>query len=105
MEMYRSIRPQPNHVSEMFCRFLQVTLACQDHRQSPMHFHVVGLQSQHVAIMPGRFVELTACPQQLRQHAAEMEIVIVSNEDELPYQHPPLSKEYMSGAMSLDRLR
>ena len=41
----------------------------------------------------------------LRQHAAEMEIVIVSNEDELPYQHPPLSKEYMSGAMSLDRLR
>jgi 3-phenylpropionate/trans-cinnamate dioxygenase ferredoxin reductase subunit len=41
----------------------------------------------------------------LRQHSAEMEIVIVSEEDELPYQHPPLSKEYMSGAMSLDRLR
>lgn len=41
----------------------------------------------------------------LRQYAPEMEIVIVSEEDELPYQRPPLSKEYMSGSMSLDRLR
>ncbi|WP_159585654.1 NAD(P)/FAD-dependent oxidoreductase [Chelativorans xinjiangense] len=41
----------------------------------------------------------------LRQYAAGMEIVIVSEEDELPYQRPPLSKEYMSGAMSIERLR
>lgn len=40
----------------------------------------------------------------LRQHAPEMEIVIVSEENGLPYQRPPLSKAYMSGAMSLERL-
>ncbi|WP_163264654.1 NAD(P)/FAD-dependent oxidoreductase [Chelativorans alearense] len=41
----------------------------------------------------------------LRQYAPGMEIVIVSEEEELPYQRPPLSKEYMSGAMSIERLR
>lgn len=41
----------------------------------------------------------------LRQYDQAMEIVIVSEEDELPYQRPPLSKEFMSGTMSLDRLR
>ncbi|WP_274425576.1 NAD(P)/FAD-dependent oxidoreductase [Chelativorans sp. YIM 93263] len=41
----------------------------------------------------------------LRQYAPEEEIVVVSEEDELPYQRPPLSKEYMAQAMSLERLR
>lgn len=41
----------------------------------------------------------------LRRYAPEEEIVIVSEEDVLPYQRPPLSKEYMSNAMSLERLR
>lgn len=40
----------------------------------------------------------------LRRHAPEMEIAIVSDEATLPYQRPPLSKEYMSGTMALERL-
>jgi 3-phenylpropionate/trans-cinnamate dioxygenase ferredoxin reductase subunit len=40
----------------------------------------------------------------LRKHDAEMEITLICGEDELPYQRPPLSKAYMSGEMSLDRL-
>jgi 3-phenylpropionate/trans-cinnamate dioxygenase ferredoxin reductase subunit len=40
----------------------------------------------------------------LRRHDENMDIVIVSDESELPYQRPPLSKDYMSGKIGLDRL-
>jgi len=58
----------------------------------------------HTVIIGGSHAGVAAAAA-LRQHDAEMEITLVCGEDELPYQRPPLSKAYMSGEMSLDRLR
>lgn len=41
----------------------------------------------------------------LRKHGFEGSITLLSEEDTLPYQRPPLSKAYMSGDMSLERLK
>jgi 3-phenylpropionate/trans-cinnamate dioxygenase ferredoxin reductase subunit len=40
----------------------------------------------------------------LRRHDTAMDITLICEETELPYQRPPLSKAYLSGEMSLDRL-
>ena len=40
----------------------------------------------------------------LREHGYDEPIVIVGDEDVLPYQRPPLSKAYLLGEMSADRL-
>ncbi|QKV18839.1 NAD(P)/FAD-dependent oxidoreductase [Oricola thermophila] len=58
----------------------------------------------HTVIIGGSHAGVAAAAA-LRQHNAEMDITIVCAENELPYQRPPLSKAYMSGEMSLDRLR
>ena len=41
---------------------------------------------------------------QLRQQGWEGEIVVISDEPHLPYHRPPLSKEYLSGARSLENI-
>ncbi|MFZ2103088.1 MAG: FAD-dependent oxidoreductase [Oricola sp.] len=58
----------------------------------------------HTVIIGGSHAGVAAAAE-LRKHDAEMEITLVCAENELPYQRPPLSKAYMSGEMSLDRLR
>ncbi|WP_223478347.1 NAD(P)/FAD-dependent oxidoreductase [Oricola indica] len=58
----------------------------------------------HTVIIGGSHAGVAAAAA-LRQHDANMEITLVCGENELPYQRPPLSKAYMSGEMSLDRLR
>jgi len=40
----------------------------------------------------------------LRQHKFEGSIAVVGDEPELPYERPPLSKEYFSGERSFDRI-
>src|SRR5260370_32134896 len=40
----------------------------------------------------------------LRQHGVERAIALVSDEPVLPYQRPPLSKEYLDGKIGLDLL-
>jgi len=40
----------------------------------------------------------------LRQHKFDGDIVLVGDEPHLPYQRPPLSKKYLSGDISADRL-
>jgi 3-phenylpropionate/trans-cinnamate dioxygenase ferredoxin reductase subunit len=57
----------------------------------------------HTVIIGGSHAAVAAAAD-LRKHDAEMEITLICEEDELPYQRPPLSKAYMSGEMSLDRL-
>jgi 3-phenylpropionate/trans-cinnamate dioxygenase ferredoxin reductase component len=58
----------------------------------------------HTLIIGGSHAGVAAAAD-LRKHDAEMEITLVCAENELPYQRPPLSKAYMSGEMSLERLR
>lgn len=58
----------------------------------------------HTVIIGGSHAGVAAAAA-LRNHDAEMEITLVCAENELPYQRPPLSKAYMSGEMSLERLR
>ena len=58
----------------------------------------------HTVIIGGSHAGVAAAAA-LRQHDADMEITLVCAENQLPYQRPPLSKAYMSGEMSLDRLR
>jgi len=41
----------------------------------------------------------------LRKHGFEGSVTLISEEAVLPYQRPPLSKAYMSGEMSLERLK
>lgn len=41
----------------------------------------------------------------LRKHGFGGAITLLSEEDALPYQRPPLSKAYMSGAMDIERLK
>lgn len=45
-----------------------------------------------------------ACADNLRKQGFDGRVTMVSAEAELPYQRPPLSKGYMSGAVSLERL-
>ena len=40
----------------------------------------------------------------LRDEGHEDRIVLIGQEDYLPYQRPPLSKKYMAGEMALERL-
>ncbi|WP_370322297.1 NAD(P)/FAD-dependent oxidoreductase [Oricola sp.] len=58
----------------------------------------------HTVIIGGSHAGVAAAAE-LRKHDADMEITLVCAENQLPYQRPPLSKAYMSGDMSLDRLR
>lgn len=58
----------------------------------------------HTVIIGGSHAGVAAAAE-LRKLDAEMDITLVCAESELPYQRPPLSKAYMSGEMSLDRLR
>ena len=58
----------------------------------------------HTVIIGGSHAGVAAAAE-LRKLDAEMEITLVCAENQLPYQRPPLSKAYMSGDMSLDRLR
>ena len=40
----------------------------------------------------------------LRQHGFEGAIVLIGDEGVLPYQRPPLSKDYLDGKIGLDLL-
>lgn len=58
----------------------------------------------HTVIIGGSHAGVAAAAE-LRKLDADMEITLVCAEDQIPYQRPPLSKAYMSGEMSLERLR
>lgn len=45
-----------------------------------------------------------ACAAALRQKKFAGSILVIGNESELPYERPPLSKEYLSGEKSFERL-
>src|ERR1700721_1291731 len=61
--------------------------------------------------MPGRVViaggglAAVRTAQALRDLGCEEEIVVLSAEGELPYDRPPLSKDYLSGKASDDDIR
>ncbi|MEO0543812.1 MAG: FAD-dependent oxidoreductase [Pseudomonadota bacterium] len=59
--------------------------------------------SDGVIIIGGSHAAI-ACADHLRKSGYEGPIAIHSREAELPYQRPPLSKGYVSGAVTLDRL-
>ena len=40
----------------------------------------------------------------MRQHGFDGEVVLIGDEPHLPYQRPPLSKDYLSGKIGLDLL-
>src|ERR1700693_618375 len=40
----------------------------------------------------------------LRQHGFDGEVVLIGDEPALPYQRPPLSKDYLDGKIGLDLL-
>ena len=44
------------------------------------------------------------CVLTLKRNNFEESIVVVGEEDHLPYQRPPLSKDYLSGEVGLDRV-
>jgi len=44
------------------------------------------------------------CVLTLRRNDFKAPITIISEEHHLPYQRPPLSKEYLAGEVSLDRV-
>ncbi len=46
----------------------------------------------------------SSCAARLRHNDAECEILLIGNEDFLPYQRPPLSKKYATGDMVRDQL-
>lgn len=59
--------------------------------------------SQKVVIIGGSHAAVSVADN-LRKHGFDGAITMLSDEAALPYQRPPLSKAYMSGEMSLDRL-
>jgi len=60
-----------------------------------LHDRVIIIGGSHAAV---------AVADQLRRRNFAAPITILSDEDTLPYQKPPLSKAYMAGEMPLDRL-
>ncbi|MEM1377331.1 MAG: FAD/NAD(P)-binding oxidoreductase [Pseudomonadota bacterium] len=58
---------------------------------------------QRVVIVGGSHAAV-ACADSLRKQGFDWPIALHSREATLPYQRPPLSKGYMSGAVTLDRL-
>ena len=45
-----------------------------------------------------------SCASKLREFGFEGRIIMVAEESQAPYQRPPLSKTYMTGEMTLDRI-
>ncbi|MBO6639401.1 MAG: FAD-dependent oxidoreductase [Roseitalea sp.] len=60
--------------------------------------------AKRVVIVGGSHAAV-AVADDLRKHGFEGTITLLSDEAVLPYQRPPLSKAYMSGEMSLERLK
>ncbi|MGB7432588.1 MAG: FAD/NAD(P)-binding oxidoreductase, partial [Ahrensia sp.] len=60
-----------------------------------MSDHIIIIGASHAGV---------AVATELRALDARVAITLISDEPAAPYQRPPLSKAYMSGAMSLDRL-
>jgi 3-phenylpropionate/trans-cinnamate dioxygenase ferredoxin reductase subunit len=59
--------------------------------------------SDQIIIVGGSHAAISVADN-LRKQSFDGPIKIINAEDELPYQRPPLSKAYMSGDMTLDRL-
>ncbi|MEM8542071.1 MAG: FAD/NAD(P)-binding oxidoreductase, partial [Pseudomonadota bacterium] len=59
--------------------------------------------ADHVVIVGGSHAGVSVADH-LRKAGFDGTITMICAENELPYQRPPLSKAYMSGEMSLDRL-
>ena len=60
--------------------------------------------TSHIVIVGGSHAAVSVADD-LRKHGFEGAITLISEEAVPPYQRPPLSKAYMSGAMSLERLK
>lgn len=59
----------------------------------------------HRVVIVGGSHAAVSVADDLRKHGFEGSITLLSEEPTLPYQRPPLSKSYMSGEMSLERLK
>jgi len=60
--------------------------------------------SSNAAIIVGGGQAGAQCAISLRQYGWPGEVLIIAAEDMLPYQRPPLSKAYLAGEMTADRL-
>ena len=56
------------------------------------------------AVTIGAGQAAVACAAKLRELDGDAEILMIGEEESLPYQRPPLSKKYMTGEMEADRL-
>jgi len=63
----------------------------------------IDIASQTIIIVGGGQAGFS-CASKLRELGFEGRIVLVAEEKQAPYQRPPLSKTYMTGEMSLDRI-
>jgi 3-phenylpropionate/trans-cinnamate dioxygenase ferredoxin reductase subunit len=61
------------------------------------------MENQHCVILGGGHAAAQLAPN-LRQQGWEGEITLISEETELPYQRPPLSKGYLSGELELENM-
>ena len=61
--------------------------------------------SNHTCIVVGASHAGTTLALQLRREGWEGPIILISEESELPYHRPPLSKELLAGAKTLDEIR
>ncbi len=61
--------------------------------------------SEQTCIVVGASHAGTTLPLQLRREGWAGNILLVSEENELPYHRPPLSKELLAGKKTLDEIR
>lgn len=63
-----------------------------------------SVNSSQTVIIAGGGQAGFSCASKLREFGFEGRIVMVAEESQAPYQRPPLSKTYMTGEMTLDRI-
>ncbi|MEP1442657.1 MAG: FAD-dependent oxidoreductase [Hyphomicrobiales bacterium] len=63
-----------------------------------------SLNSSQTVVIAGGGQAGFSCASKLREFGFEGRIVMVAEESQVPYQRPPLSKTYMTGEMSLERI-
>ena len=61
--------------------------------------------SEQTCIVVGASHAGTTLALQLRREGWDGKILLISEEDELPYHRPPLSKELLAGKKTLDEIR
>lgn len=63
-----------------------------------------GVSERHRIVLIGGGLSAVRCAETLRSEGYTGELTMVSNESFIPYDRPPLSKEFLDGSMSFERL-